>query len=269
MKLLSTGESNAKLRKSDGRGYLLFGLSLRPSDMSGYDVCSRSGVCKEDCVLEHAGRGNMPSVRDARTRKTRRLFEDRANFLADLHDDIRRAVASAKRKNLHCAIRLNVASDVPWERLDPTLFDYDATFYDYSKIETRFGSTLPSNYHLTYSYNEKSDPSMVSDVLQEGGNVAVVCDTIYNPGYKIGDLPQQWQGHKVIDGDSHDLRLQEFDGTASIIGLRGKGGKDLVLKSVAKGFIQRTKGGVTDVYRQETGAEYVIQELIQLTVNAA
>ena len=243
MKLLSTGESNAKLRKSDGRGYLLFGLSLRPSDMSGYDVCSRSGHCREDCVLEHAGRGNMPSVRDARTHKT--------------------------RQDLHCAIRPNVASDIPWERLDPTLFDYDATFYDYSKIETRFGSTLPSNYHLTYSYNEKSDPSMVENVLRAGGNVAVVFDTIYNPGYKIGDLPEQWQGHEVVDGDSHDLRLQEFDGTGSIIGLRGKGGKALVLKSVAKGFIQRTKGGVTDVYRQETGAEYVIHELIQLTVNAA
>ena len=246
MILLSSGTSNTKLRKSDGRGFLCFGLSLRPSNLSGYNVCSHAGHCARLCVLSVAGRSCMPSVQAARDRKTRLLFEDRAQFIAQLADDIGRAVRSAKRRNLECAIRLNVASDLQWERIAPSLLDVDATYYDYTKVPNRI---TPDNYHLTYSVNETTDPSDMSAMLRRGTNCAVVFDTIYNPSRAdVRPLPKRWRGHRVIDGDTHDLRLPAFDGSGVIVGLRGKGGRAVVRDGVRHGFIQRTRGGVMDVY---------------------
>jgi hypothetical protein len=268
MHLLSKGDSNTKLRKSNGQGYLLFGLSLLPADASGYNVCSHStDGCRGACVLMFAGRSNMPSVRKARKRKTIMLFENRALFLAYLHEDLYAAERAAERAGLVCAVRLNVASDIVWEVIDPTLFSLHRKieYYDYSKIPARCARPLPDNYALTYSHNEKTNADWLADILANGVNVAVVFDTVYNPSRgKVGKLPETWsfetvnsgsytfkrrgtKTYNVIDGDTHDLRLREFDGTGNVIGLRGKGGKRIVREGVSKGFILPTIGGVASV----------------------
>jgi hypothetical protein len=258
-KLLSKAESNEKLAKSTGRWILNCSLSLRPADLSGYNVCPWSTqACRNACVLEHAGRGNMPNVRDARDVKTVRFFEDRTQFLADLHADLSTLERQAKRKGMTPCVRLNVASDIPWERIDATLFTSHPSiqFYDYTKGIKRCLSKLPSNYTLTYSYNEESNPNDVASVLDAGINVTVVFDVVYNPAHNdVRPLIEAWtipgtdptRRFAVIDGDVHDLRLAELDGKGVIVGLRGKGGEAIVLQGVRGGFIQPVPGGRADI----------------------
>jgi hypothetical protein len=254
MRLLSPAEANTKLAKSTGRGYLLASLSLRPANLSGREVCPwRTPACTQACVLEHAGRGNMPNVRDARDVKTDRFFDDRAGFLVDLHADLAWLERAAAKQGLIPAVRLNVASDLPWERIDPTIFSAHPTirFYDYTKGATRFAGQLPDNYSLTYSYNELSSPADVVAILRSGGNVAMIFDTIYRPSIGRKDnlptarrVPGTDIRFNVVDGDEHDIRLTELDGRGVIIGLRGKGGKEIVKTGVAAGFILPTIRGV-------------------------
>jgi hypothetical protein len=256
LELLSTGDSNTKLRKSNGKGFLVFGLSLRPAKGSGYNVCSMSGKCEQACVLEYAGRSVTAPVRAARDRKTKLYFENRTQFMEMLVNDLTIAQRQADRKGLNCAVRLNVASDIPWEINHPELFtQFDRiTWYDYTKIYKRFDRQIPSNYHITYSYSETTDPAIASNILDSGQNVAVVFDTIYKPAQgQIGDLPDTFtilsslvdgKTYKVIDGDVHDMRLPMFDGVGVIIGLRGKGGKANVIQGTIDGFIQITSNGI-------------------------
>tara|TARA_B100000745_G_scaffold148412_1_gene97005 strand:- start:2080 stop:2910 length:831 start_codon:yes stop_codon:yes gene_type:complete len=263
MKLLSSGDTNTKLRKSSGKGLLLFGLSLRAANGSGYEVCVfRTAGCTEACVLEFAGRSNMPNVRKARTRKTRLYFENRPEFLRQLNSDLTLATKQAKKKGLAPCVRLNVASDIAWEIKHPEIFANhpEITFYDYTKwTDSRFGGKhpMPENYHLTYSHNEETPvdecgTSFTSSLLARGINCAVVFDTEYKPAQGvIGDLPTEWSfpgddvKYEVIDGDKHDIRLPEFDGMGVIVGLRGKGGKRQVLNGVSSGFILPTVGGIS------------------------
>lgn len=242
MKLLGNMQTNHKIRKSGGKGYLIWSLTLRPSNLSGFNVCPHATPgCRAACVLEHAGHSNFESVKLARDRKTARLFEYRVGFLSDLHSDIESATWTAKRADLDCAVRLNTASDIVWERLDPSLFTghNTVTFYDYTKHPKRRGA---HNYHLTYSAHETSNPANMRRILESGGNVAMVFDTEYNPAHhKIGKLPgsRTIDGKRflIVDGDAHDLRIPKFDGRGHIIGLRGKGGRAIVEKGVADGFI--------------------------------
>jgi hypothetical protein len=112
---------------------------------------------------------------------------------------------------------LNGTSDLPWERIDPSLFalNPDVTFYDYTKIAGRFRG-LPANYHLTFSRSETNDRIARSWLILGAGNVAVVFDTP-----KGRALPSHWNGFPVIDGDTDDLRFLDPKGV--VVGLRAKG----------------------------------------------
>ena len=253
MRLLSGASSNRKLEKSSDRagaeGYRIWDLSLRPANLSGFNVCHYSTPsCRAACVLEKAGHGNRGSVKDARDRRTVKLFTQRRQFLADLHADLHNADELAQRDNLRALVRLNVGSDVPWETLAPSLFECRIVAYDYTKVRPRFDRKLPSNYHLTYSHNERTPDGFSQELLRRGINVAVVFDTLYQPRWgRVNALPTHWKRFKVIDGDTHDLRLPETDGRGVVVGLRGKGGYGNVLAGVAGGFIQRVPGGVADL----------------------
>jgi hypothetical protein len=266
MKVLSDAQSNTKMAKSMGKGYLLAGLSLRPADASGWEVCPFSirrnpftGVleelsCRKVCVLEHSGRGNMANVQQGRDDKTERLFTSKAAFLADLHSDLRALQRKADKEGLQAVCRLNVASDIVWEKRDPSIFTEHPRiiFYDYTKSYDRAAGKLPSNYHLTYSFNEWSDHSQVTELLTIGRNVACVFDTFYQRNgkeeyHRVDDLPSTYAiggfNFPVVDGDGDDIRIPELDGCGVIVGLRGKGGQDLVLEGVKGGFILPTVGG--------------------------
>lgn len=223
--LLADGDSNAKLAKSDkfSTEYLTFGMSLASASLSGFNVCKgASAGCIKGCLL-YAGQGRFDNVKNARIAKTRLFFQHRDVFKAMLWADIANARNTARKAGKLAAIRLNVLSDLPWERIFPDLFETfsDVQFYDYTKVA---GRKVPANYHLTFSRSE-SNEAVALQQFDNGYNVAVV--------FATKDLPATWNGRPVINGDITDLRFT--DTPNSIVGLYAKGKG----KTDSTGFVVR------------------------------
>ena len=223
MKLLTT--ANTKIRKGEKLGFQTFGIHLAPANLSGFNVCKVASVgCAASC-LNTAGMGVFSNVQIARIEKTRLFFKDKALFLSRLFKEITAAIKSAKKKELTATFRLNLTSDLPWEKIKLhgvsilELFP-EATFYDYTKSPERMTAFLagemPKNYHLTFSRSE-TNGAIAESILKSGGNVAMVFRK---------SLPAQYLGADVINGDETDLRF--LDGAGKIIGLveKGKAKKD-------------------------------------------
>ena len=215
MPLLNDG--NTKTKKGEAFGWITYGMHLAPSTLSGYNVCpSASAGCAAAC-LNTAGRGVMRNVQEARINKTKRFFSDRNGFLSELRKEISRALKKAEKKGMEPCFRLNLTSDLPWESLSVINAFPNYQFYDYTKIKSRMlrylAGELPQNYHLTFSRSEDTPDEFVHTICNtHRGNVAVVFN---------GDLPEKWQGLRVIDGDISDLRFRDPRGV--IVGLRAKG----------------------------------------------
>ena len=209
--LLARGSTNPKIKKeADKFGILPFALSLSPATASGAgNVCPlASPGCRTVC-LNYAGRGQMSSIQRARIQKTRFWFRDRAGFLELLNGDLEKVQRLGTRHDKRAAVRLNVFSDIPWERfLDLDRFP-GIQFYDYSKVYRRLGRT-PANYDLTFSRSENNEPAALQ-ALARGFNVAV----------PFRDPPARFLGHPVIDGDTHDYRF--LDPHPVIVALKPKG----------------------------------------------
>ena len=228
-KLLST--ANPKIQKGTKMGYLSFILHLAPSDLSGKNTCPKATPgCKSAC-LNTAGRGGMfrkgentNMIQKARIRKTVAFFFDRAQFMYDLHQDIKKAVKFAERKGLTPVFRLNGTSDLSWEKYDmlPGLNVFECfptvQFYDYTKVLGRKVAHIP-NYHLTFSKADGNDADC-QEALMQGMNVATVFDEIPKGMYSA---------------DETDLRF--LDPKVGVIGLKAKGRA----KKDYSGFVIRLK----------------------------
>jgi len=218
MSLLNSG--NAKTRKGEKKGFITYGLHLAPSNLSGFNVCKdASAGCAAAC-LNTAGRGAMSSVQRARIAKTRLFFSDKQKFLSDLWAEIKKSISSAARKEMTPCFRLNLTSDLPWEKIKfngrSVLEAFpNVQFYDYCKSPERMtqfiNGQMPKNYHLTFSRSETNGEIALA-ILKSGGNVAMVFRK---------SLPSSFFGHEVIDGDETDLRF--LDGAGKIVGLKEKG----------------------------------------------
>ena len=223
MKLLTT--ANAKIRKGEKIGFKTFGIHLAPASLSGFNVCKDASLgCIYSC-LNTAGMGAFSNVQLARIEKTRLFFKDKAVFLSQLIKEITAAIKSAEKQNLTAVFRLNLTSDLPWEKIKlngKSVFDLfpQVTFYDYTKSPERMTAFLagdmPKNYHLTFSKSE-TNGAIAESILKSGGNVAMVFRK---------SLPTKWLGVDVINGDETDLRF--LDGAGKIVGLveKGKAKKD-------------------------------------------
>lgn len=243
---LTTGAlQNPKVAKSAaaGRAYTL-PLHLAPADSAGRrSVCPFAGACKALCL---DGAGNPAYARGkSRARIARTLFwHDRPElFLIMLTAEIAAHVADARARGMRPAVRLNATSDILWERC-PVTIPADLShylqqrygvrvaarehrsimaafprvqFYDYTKVPWAYRAhRIPRNYHLTYSYDPQN-LAHVSDALAIGWNVAVP--------FSGRDLPREFMGRPVIDGDVHDYRPADgraADGGPVIVGLRFK-----------------------------------------------
>jgi hypothetical protein len=227
-KLLST--ANPKIQKGTAKGYLSFILHLAPADLSGREVCAkRTKGCTAAC-LNTAGRGGMfrkgentNVIQRARVRKTEYFFNNRAEFMFDLLQDIVKAVNYARRKGLKPVFRLNGTSDLSWEKYDmvygQNVFEVFPTvqFYDYTKVLGRKVKHI-ENYHLTFSAADGND-SDVAEALMQGMSVATVFDQI-----PAG----------VYSADEDDLRF--LDPKGIVLGLKAKGRA----KKDTTGFVRRT-----------------------------
>lgn len=217
MPLLTT--SNTKTAKGEAAGFLTLILHLAPARLSGHNVCpAASAGCAAAC-LNTAGRGRFARTQLARIAKTRRLFADRAGFMAELVRDIEAGVRKAERLGLTPVVRLNGTSDIRWETIPVDghrniMARFPAVqFYDYTKLPNR--RNLPPNYRLTFSLAEHNARAADAQ-LRAGRNVAMVFSTS-----KRDELPQWYGDIPVIDGDRHDLRFLDPEGV--IVGLRAKG----------------------------------------------
>ena len=218
--LLSVG-SNAKIKKPDtGEEYIIAGLSLMPSDwVEGINVCPMSDLagCKKPCLVS-AGRGNMPTVVNARTRKTELYRDDRSTFFAMLRGDIHAFIYDCKKRDVKPAIRLNVISDINYIKI---IEDFpEVTFYDYTKNIKWHKKDAPANYHLTFSYSEANPKYMklFEPVWKSSYNIAVV--------FKGKTLPKTFKGRKVINGDLTDHRFLDPKGVVVGLTAKGKAKKD-------------------------------------------
>lgn len=252
---------NPKLEKGETHGFHTVGLHLAPSTDSGFQVCPMSTAgCAAGC-LNTAGRGglgntaeNPNTVQRARRRRTRRYFSDREAFMTALMIGMAREIKRAQKADLTPVFRLNLTSDIQWERqpvsVDTEMAEYlsrqyqidiepglytsimtvfaDYMFYDYTKHDPDVRQEC-HNYRLTFSraetYRNHRD---MKKALAAGWNVAVVFST-----RKGEPLPSEYMGHTVIDGDETDLRFLDPQGV--VVGLRAKG----KAKHDTSGFVVR------------------------------
>jgi hypothetical protein len=176
------------------------------------------------------GNGRYPKVIESRIKKTKRFFEDRENFLNELIEDITKAILYSEHYEFIPTFRLNAYSDIKWENIkvksmnNKTIFELfpNVQFYDYTKIPNR---KTPSNYSLTYSHYGQTKTT--ESQIKNGYNVAMVFDS-------KTDLPNKYNGIKVIDGDETDLRTKENDGENVIVGLRAKMSKANIQNELSK-----------------------------------
>lgn len=208
---------NAKTVKGETLGYLTGILYLAPWKESipygGGNLCPMASEgCGTACLFS-SGRGRFDSVRDARIKKTIYFYKERENFMNDLRKSINRIIRKAKKLGLTPAIRLNGTSDFAWHKTGIMQEFPEIQFYDYTKVVNRIFEKLPSNYHLTFSRSESNDSHVSKVVSESNNNVAVVFST--------KELPSEYLGRKVINGDEHDLRF--LDDKNSIVGLKAKG----------------------------------------------
>jgi hypothetical protein len=228
-KLLST--ANPKIQKGTKMGYLSFILHLAPSTLSGHNTCPKATVGCIAACLNTAGRGGMfkkgentNMIQKARIRKTVAFFFDRAQFMYDLHQDIKKAIKFAEKQGLIPVFRLNGTSDLSWEKYDmlPGLNVFECfptvQFYDYTKVLGRKTAGY-SNYHLTFSKADGNDAD-VQKALAQGMSVVAVYD----------EIPAG-----VPSADETDLRFLDPKGV--MLGLKAKGRA----KKDYSGFVIRLK----------------------------
>jgi len=226
--LLSIG-TNAKTIKGNKYGFMTGVLYLAPSKLSGYQVCPLAAMAQcEAACLYTAGRGAFNSIQQARINKTKRFFEGREAFMADIVWSIKALVRKAARANLTPLVRLNGTSDIRWEVIPVTIDgqEYsnimaafpDIQFYDYTKDANR--KDLPANYDLTFSFSGVTAyAAQVSKAIAKGLRVAVVFR-------KQSDIPTSFMGMECVDGDDSDIRHLDASGVVVALYAKGKAKKD-------------------------------------------
>ena len=222
-KTLLSIDTNAKTIKGQSKGFLTGILYLAPVKESGaINVCPHASQgCAASCLFT-AGRGAFDNVRNARIAKTLAFVSDRAGFMATLAGDVAKLARKAEKAGMTPCVRLNGTSDLPWENIScgdsrnimerfPSI-----QFYDYTKNPNRITAYLegkmPANYHLTFSRSEDNGKVALS-ILKSGGNVAMV--------FSSANLPPQYEGAIVVNGDETDLRF--LDPRGAVVGLKAKG----------------------------------------------
>ena len=213
MKLLDTNASNTKVKKTEKKtdNVRLASLSLMPDDI----LCpwSTKAGCKNLC-LQESGRGRFDNVAQGRQRKTDYWHANQSEFLTQLHNELTNFEKLCFKTNVQPVVRLNVLSDIQWERHDiPQAFP-TISFYDYTKLAQRLDRT-PSNYRLMFSYSgTKAYQPQVKRALKTDAPISVVFTELpTNPNYRF-------MGRPVIDGDQSDLI--NLNAGPVIIGLKYK-----------------------------------------------
>jgi hypothetical protein len=213
--LLKSLLSAANHKQEKGVGYRSVGLTLTPraTGHAGRSLCPfATPGCARSCFADY-DRLAWPKVKRAAVARTLLLARDPGQFQAILWADLARELAQAG--GLPLVARLNVVSDVAWERECPGIFtDFPTVrFMDYTKDISRvLDPKRPAHYHLTFSRSEANEADCLR-ALAAGHNVTVV--------FRQAPFPAAFWGYPVINGDRNDLRF--LDPAPCIVGLKAKG----------------------------------------------
>lgn len=214
-KLLTEPGANTKLAKGS---IPIYGLTLAPAGSSGYQLCPwRSPECEAACLGITSGRSKFSNVREARIQKTRYLMDRPYDFFRQLYAEL---AAALTKHGPSFAFRSNVLSDIPWEHIAPEIYWFSWRNYDYTKSFKRCMDLMDNPRRefildLTLSFSGHNWDEC-EQYLQRRGKVAAVFNV--NKGDPLPEFYKDWP---VIDGDSHDLRINDPSGC--IVGLRAKG----------------------------------------------
>lgn len=219
-------DTNAKTIKGEKYGIKTAILYLMPAEQSGVQLCpmAKTAGCEKACLFT-AGRGAMSNVMLSRLRKTLYFNQYRELFMNQLHNELIRERAKAKRKGYKLIVRLNGTSDIRWENIKVSGYANimlalpDITYYDYTKLANR--RNIPANYDLTFSYSgvEAYKP-FVGKAVANGERIAVVfrnraiVEAMLANGETFLGLP-------VVDGDNTDIR--HLDPKGAVVALYAKG----------------------------------------------
>ena len=250
MKTLLT-TNNAKTKKGEKVIDKISGLSYKTyilymtsytDNKYGVNVCSHASEgCISGCLVSSGFGGLYNSVKEGRRRKVEMFIEDRVKFINSLAEEIRIAIKKNEGKMV-VVVRLNGTSDIVYERF--RIFEGgknimeifpEIQFYDYTKNWTRFNDKLPNNYHLTFSRSEDNEDKAF-ELLSRGINVSFI----------FREVPKEYRGYEVINGDEHDLTFLHKKGV--IIGLRYK--KNTTIGGKIKNEIAYKNGFVIE-YKKE------------------
>ena len=169
------------------------------------------------------------SISVARQNKTDYYHAEQNEFLTQLRKELTNFEKLCDKTNIKPVVRLNVYSDVQWERHNIPQDFPNIYFYDYTKQAQRLGK-LPENYKLVFSYSDKKEyQPQVKKALKHNVPIAVV----FYPR-----MPSEYMGRKVINGDESDLVNMESGKV--IIGLKYKRTKASNDEMLASDFVINT-----------------------------
>lgn len=226
--MLTPPGAQVKLSKGDLPSY---GLMLTPErglmahrdvlaafELSGpFNLCPMASKGCAAACLSRSGQSGMRPAQRAQAFRTAYLLANPFDAGLLIGNELRLALRKSARINL----RLNVTSDIRWERVSPRMMAVLAAagveLYDYTAWSPE-DRTESDQYSLTYSAKESAHTSddYLTGILSGGGNVAMPFTT------RRGEaLPETWNGFPVIDGDISDERRNDPRGV--VVGLRAKG----------------------------------------------
>jgi len=235
---------NPKTSKGESMGYYTGILHLAAGVSSGVaNMCKwMTKQCRFLCLGLKAGRAalgprKLNVCQKARVNRTKLYKYHRAAFMAIAKHGIEAGIRKADRLGLTFVFRPNGTSDEDFTELIKAYPNHQA--YDYTKsidkMRDYLAGRLPKNYHLTFSLSE-SNHEDARWVLDNGGNVAMVCDldaSLFCGLYPEWRINADGRAYRTIVGDAHDCRFLDDgpneDGSGNLIVLKLK---------IANGYIK-------------------------------
>jgi len=226
--LLTGGDGNTKLKKNKTARVDVFshkietvGLPLAPHSLSGFNTCTSSTeACRNGCLDGCGMRAVWEGMHLYKIAKTVWLFSDPPSFLQMLDSELKAKQRQIVKRegDWKLAARLNVFSDIPWEKLryarglgktiDILTANKGVIFYDYTKHNNRSGWLKP-NYFVTFSRSDRNHKVALRQ-LASGHNVAVVFAS--KRGKQFTTVPKTWHGFDCFNADESDLRFADPTG---------------------------------------------------------
>ena len=212
-------------------------------------VCPRSTPsCRLACVA--AKSANSKVVRSQRARLARHLFvlfrpADALVLTAYELDKLKRRYGRSGAR-----WRVNISDDIRWELIAPGLFAVAPRAYTYTKWSPTKRPGRPG-LRIVYSASERTSDEEITKLCSDGYRVAVLFDLP-----KKADLPDTWNGIRVVDGDKTDDLYRHPAGT--IVGLRGKGNLE------QREFISNAQGSATRPFARAVPPETTATNVVLL-----